>query len=301
MPTRKTIPFPRFLSAVKLAVLGLAVVMLGTAPAIAAEQSPQTPEAFEKLVNVGEYNLNFRIIPGKGPAILLESGGGMDSTEWAALAPLLARETGAAVIAYDRAGFGKSDLPETKYDLHEDTEALWRGLQQLGLDQNLILLGHSYGGFLIRFEAGEHPGSVKGLVFVDPFTVEFVEAVGIEACNNHPMMGKLPFDASNPEKLTKYQRAAVRMVGAPNSNLEEKCAAIRKTVLPQGLPVRVITSGTNWLSPEYQKLWRESHERLTASIEGAKLLVAERSGHMIPFIQPDLVVSVVKEVVRLAL
>jgi pimeloyl-ACP methyl ester carboxylesterase len=249
---------------------------------------------------VGEYSLNFRIIPGKGPAILLESGGGMDSTEWAALAPRLARETGATVIAYDRAGFGKSDLPETRYDLHEDTEALWRGLQQLGLDQNLILVGHSYGGLLIRFEAGEHPGSVKGLVFVDPFTVELVDAMGIEACNNHPMMGKLPFDASNPEKLTKYQRAQVRMVGAPNNNLAEKCAAIRKTVLPRGLPVRVITSGTNGLPPEEQKIWRESHERLTAAVEGAKLLVAEKSNHMISFMQPDLVVSVVKEVVRLA-
>ena len=297
MPAKKTIPFLRFINAVKLAVLAFAVVMSSAAPAIAAGQSPPTPEAVEKLVNVGEYSLNFRIIAGKGPAILLESGGGMDSTEWAVLAPLLARETKATIIAYDRAGFGKSDLPETQYNLHEDTEALWRGLQQLGLDQNLILVGHSYGGFLIRFEASEHPGSVKGLVFVDPFTVEFVDAMGIEACNNHPMMGKLPFDASNPEKLTKYQRAAVRMVGAPNSNLAEKCAAIRKTVLPQGLTVRVITSGTNWLSPEEQKMWRESHERLTASIEGAKLLVAEQSGHMIPFSQPDLVLSVVKEVV----
>jgi pimeloyl-ACP methyl ester carboxylesterase len=300
MPARKNIPSLRFLSTVKPAILALAVVMSGALLAIAAEQSPQTPEAVEKLVNVGQYSLNFRVIPGKGPAILLESGGGMDSTEWSALAPLLARETGATVIAYDRAGFGKSDLPETKYDLHEDTEALWRGLQQLGLDQNLILVGHSYGGFLIRFEAGEHHGSVKGLVFVDPFTVELVDAMGIEACNNHPMLGKLPFDASKPEKLDKYQRALVRMVGAPNNNLAEKCTAIRKTVLPRGLPVRVITSGRNWLSPEEQKIWRESHERLTASIEGAKLLVAEQSNHMIPYMQPDLIVSVVKEVVRLA-
>jgi pimeloyl-ACP methyl ester carboxylesterase len=300
MPARKNIPSLRFLSTVKPAILALAVVMSGALLAIAAEQSPQTPEAVEKLVNVGQYSLNFRVIPGKGPAILLESGGGMDSTEWSALAPLLARETGATVIAYDRAGFGKSDLPETKYDLHEDTEALWRGLRQLGLDQNLILVGHSYGGFLIRFEAGEHHGSVKGLVFVDPFTVELVDAMGIEACNNHPMLGKLPFDASKPEKLDKYQRALVRMVGAPNNNLAEKCTAIRKTVLPRGLPVRVITSGRNWLSPEEQKIWRESHERLTASIEGAKLLVAEQSNHMIPYMQPDLIVSVVKEVVRLA-
>jgi pimeloyl-ACP methyl ester carboxylesterase len=216
-----------------------------TTPAGASDQSAQ---AVEKSVDVGGYNLNFRIIPGQGPAILLESGGGMDSTEWNALAPRLAQETGATVIAYDRAGFGKSDLPETKYDLREDTAALWRGLRTLGLDQNLILVGHSYGGFLIRFEAAEHPETVRGVVFVDPFTVEFVDMFGIEYCNNHPMMGKLPFDISRPETLNKWQRASVRMVGAPGSNLAEKIAVMRKAVIPEGIPVRVITSGTAFLS-----------------------------------------------------
>lgn len=288
----------KLVRAALLSILVLASSISAKAPAIASEQSSKAPEAIEKLVDVGGYDLNFRIIPGKGPVILLESGGGMDSTEWSALAPMLSRGTGATVVAYDRAGFGKSDLPETKYDLHEDTEALWRGLRQLGLDRDLVLVGHSYGGFLIRFEAGEHPGSVKGLVFVDPFTLEFVDALGVEATENK--MGKLPFDASHPEKLTKDQRAEVRMTGAPGSNLAEKCDAARKVALPRHLTVRVITSGKDWLPPQDQKLWRGSHERLTASIEGAKLIVAERSDHMIPERQPELVLSVVAEVVRLA-
>ena len=285
-------------SALKCALLALAIVTPVSTLAAAQDQAAQ---AVEKLIDVGGYNLNFRIIPGQGSAILLESGGGLDSTEWNALAPRLARETGATVIAYDRAGFGKSNLPETKYDLREDTAALWRGLRTLGLDRNLILVGHSYGGFLIRFEAAEHPDAVRGLVFVDPFTFEFVDMFGIEYCNNHPMMGKLPFDTSRPETLSKPQRAMVRMVGAPDSNLAEKIAVARKAVVPEGIPVRVITSGTAFLpKPEEQKAWRESHERLTASMKGATLVVAEKSGHMIPFSQPDLLVSVVSDVVRLA-
>jgi pimeloyl-ACP methyl ester carboxylesterase len=270
----------------------------GPSPQTAAEQPAQ---AVEKTVDVGGYNLFFRIIPGQGPAILLESGGGMDSTEWDALAPRLARETGATVIAYDRAGFGRSDLPETPYDLREDTAALWRGLRSLGLDQDLVLVGHSYGGFLIRFEAAEHPDAVRGLVFVDPFTVELVDALGIDYCNNHPMMGKLPFDTSHLERLSKLQRAMIRMVGAPRSNLAEKTAVMRKAVVPKGIPVRVITSGTAWLpDPKEAKAWRESHERFTASIDGAQQVLAEKSGHMIPFSQPDLIISVVSDVIRLA-
>ncbi len=285
-----------FLVLFLLFALGLALAQ--QAPVTAAEQPPQ---AVEKSVDVGGYHLHFRIITGQGLAILLESGGGMDSTEWNALAPRLAQETGATVIAYDRAGFGQSDLPETPCDLREDTAALWRGLRSLGLDRDLVLVGHSYGGFLIRFEAAEHPEAVRGLVFVDPFTVEFVDALGVEYCNNHPMMGKLPFDASHPETLSKLQRAVIRMVGAPRRNLAEKMAVVRKAVVPDGIPVRVITSGTAWLpNPDELKAWRESHERFTASIKGALLVLAEKSGHMIPFSQPDLLVSVVSEVVRLA-
>jgi pimeloyl-ACP methyl ester carboxylesterase len=114
-------------------------------------------------------------------------------------------------------------------------------------------------------------------------------------------MGKLPFDASRPETLSKLQRALVRMAGAPERNLAEKIAVMRKAIIPEGIPARVITAGIAFLpKPEEQKAWRESHERLTASIKGATLVVAEKSGHMIPYSQPDLLVSVITEVVRLA-
>lgn len=290
-PTRRALD-------VRCVLLALATAV--PCPALAANPD-QTAPVVSQLVDVGGYNLNFRIIAGKGPTILLESGGGMNSTEWDALAPQLARKTGATVVAYDRAGFGQSDLPETKAELREDTAALWRGLAKLGLDRNLILVGHSYGGFLIRFEAAEHPDAVRGLVFVDPFTLELVDALGIDYCNNHPMMGKLSFDANHPEALTKEQRALARMVGAPGSNLAEKAAAMRKAVLPKGIPVRVITSGVTWLpAAREQEIWRKSHEQFTASIKGARLIVAERSDHLIPMRQPDLVVSMVSEVVRLA-
>ena len=292
MSSLKAICFTSFIS-----ILVLAAMTPVMTPPMTRDQAA---EAVEKLVDVGGYNLNFRIIPGHGHAILLEAGGGMDSTAWNSLAPRLARETGATVIAYDRAGFGKSDLPETNYDLREDTAALWRALRTLGLDRNLVLVGHSYGGFLIRFEAAEHPDAVRGLVFVDPFTVEFVDTLGIDYCNNHPLMGKLPFDTSRPETLSKFQRACVRMSGAPGS-LAEKIAVMRRAVIPEGIPARVITAGIAFLpKPEEWKAWRESHERFTASIKGATLVLAEKSGHGIPYSEPDLFVSVVSEVVRLA-
>ncbi|MDH4219925.1 MAG: hypothetical protein OEW23_14260, partial [Candidatus Aminicenantes bacterium] len=65
-------------------------------------------------------------------------------------------------------------------------------------------------------------------------------------------------------------------------------------------PIRIITCGVQFLpKSEEQQAWRQAHEQMAASIEGAILIVAEESGHMIPWKQPDIIVEAVSEVVRL--
>ena len=254
--------------------------------------------AVEVLVRVGEHALNFRVIGGDGPTVLLESGGGWDSNEWNTLAPELARTTGATVVAYDRAGFGRSDLPATPHDMHEEVEWLWRGLQQLELDEDLILVGHSFGGWMVRLFASEHPGVVRGLVFVDAFTNEFVDLLGVEYLDNHPVIGRIPFDTSHADRLTPFQRAVVRMVG---DGIGPKRESMRGTSLPPGVPVVVIVSGRRFLlTAEEHEAWRLAQERMAASIEGAMLVVAEESGHMIPAQQPALIIEAVATIIRLS-
>ncbi len=248
----------------------------------------------DTLISVGENRLHFRIIEGKSPAILLEAGGGFDLEEWIMLAPWLARETGATVIAYDRAGFGQSDLPEVPHDMRLEAGWLWNALEQLGLDSDLVLVGHSFGGWMIRLEASEHPEAIRGMVFVDPFTAEFVDLLGVEYLDNHPMAGKLPFDTSDPSSLTVLQRAAVRMVG---DGLTPKMAIMRDTTIPAGIPVEIITSGRQTLQKaEDQQAWRTAHEQMAASIPGAVLIVAENSNHLVQLFQPGIIVESVKRV-----
>ncbi len=262
----------------------------------AAQQEPAGgPATVDTMIAVAQTRLHFQVIEGGSPTILLEHGGGMDLTEWKDLAPRLARETGATVVSYDRAGFGASDLPETTNTMKEEVARLWDALRQLGLDGNLILVGHSFGGWMVRLEASEHPEAVRGIVFVDPFSVEFVDILGVEYLDNHPMTGKLPFDVSDPSKLTKYQRAIVRMVGA---GLEPKVGIMKNTTVPKGIPVVLITSGLQTMPKvEEQEVWRKAHEQMAASIEGAVLIVAEKSNHMIPWMQPDIIVESVREMV----
>jgi pimeloyl-ACP methyl ester carboxylesterase len=113
-------------------VFFLSFCMLGVSSAQESSSlSNQDFEAVETLIRVGKYNLNFSVIGGGNLTILLEAGGGMDSREWNRLAPELALKTGATIVSYDRAGFGKSDLPETPHDMREEVEWLWQGLQKL--------------------------------------------------------------------------------------------------------------------------------------------------------------------------
>lgn len=252
----------------------------------------------DTLVAVEGVHLNFRIIKGGSPVIIFEAGGGMDLTEWDDIALKLARKTGATTISYDRAGFGKSDLPEIPCDMKTEAGWLWEALEQLGFESDIILAGHSYGGWMIRMEASENPEAVIAMVFIDPFSTEFVEIFGVKYLDNHPMTGKLPFDTSQPDKLSKYQRALVRMVGA---GLGPKLKIMKKTFVPKDIPVFIIKSALPTFPKEdEQEAWGRALDEMAASIDGAVVIVAEESNHMIPSMQPGLIVDAVMEAVRLA-
>ena len=250
------------------------------------------------LLDVGGCHLHFSVIQGSETRLVLEVGGGADASQWGTFPKHLARETGATVVTYDRAGFGESDLPDTPYNMVEEADWLMEGLRQLDLDENLILMGHSYGGWLIRLTASRYPEAVRGMVFIDPFSAEFVNLLGVEYLDNHPSCRKdLPFANENPEDLTKNQRGGIRMV---KEGLAPKIAIMQNTSLPN-VPVCIITSGQPWWqTSEEDRAWRQAHEKIAASIPGAVLIVAEESDHLIPEKQPKLIIENVKGVIRSA-
>jgi len=254
------------------------------------------PAVIDTMVTVDGVGFHFQVIEGGNPTILLESGGGMDLSEWKDMAPSLALQTGATVVSYSRAGFGKSELPDVPCDMKVETEWLWKALDQLGLDSNLVLVGHSYGGWMIRLEASMYPADVVGLVFVDPFSAKFVDKLGVEYLDEHPMAGKLPFDTSDPSKLDKYQLALMRMVG---DGLGPKMKIMKDADVPEGIPVVIIRSALQTLPKvEEQKAWDDALEEIAASIDGAVLLVAEKSNHMIPWNQPDIIIEALEYVIE---
>ena len=249
----------------------------------------------DHMVKVDGVTLHFQVIEGGSPTILLESGGGDDLTSWRDLPANLSRETGSTIISYSRPGFGRSELPEGPCDMRKEASWMWQGLEKLGYINNILLVGLSYGGWMIRLEANDNPWAVSGLVFIDPFTSEFVDILGVEYLDNHPI-GRLPFDASDPSKLTKHQKAQVHMIG---DGLAPKMEIMRNTVVPDNIPVVIIRSNIPFLpEPRENEAWYTAINQMADSVESSILIIAEESSHIIHFYQPDLIINAVKMVIE---
>lgn len=103
----------------------------------------------------------------QGEPIVLFEAGAMNSLEtWDDVFSALVGE--APLVAYDRAGLGESDWDyETPVPRHV-SDRLHRLLREMGAEPPYVLVGHSWGGSLMRYFAGYHPREVAGIVYVDP-------------------------------------------------------------------------------------------------------------------------------------
>ena len=265
------------------------------ATAQVAREGPSSP--IDTVLDVRGYRLHFLITPGSSPTIVLETGGGGDVSQWSAVQPELARLIGSAVVSYDRAGFGESELPVHPYSALEEVAVLRACLEQLGLAESVILVGQSYGGLLNLLYAHEYPESVKGIVLIDPNTVAFIDAVGgVDQLDTleQQQPSWTPYVQHAPE-YTKAYKAGIRQGRALPVTVE----MVRGATIPRKLPMIVVTAGKSWWSKaETNVAWRAAHESLVADAPNWKLLVAEETGHNIPRERPDIVIAAIQELIR---
>jgi pimeloyl-ACP methyl ester carboxylesterase len=118
-----------------------------------------------KMVNAGGHLLHIHVL-GKGkPAVIFENGSGDFSFIWDLVQPSVSNTT--MTVSYDRAGYAWSaegPHPRTgrqlAYELHT-------ALHNAGIEGPYIMVGQSYGGFLVRTFARFYKKEVVGLVLVD--------------------------------------------------------------------------------------------------------------------------------------
>jgi pimeloyl-ACP methyl ester carboxylesterase len=153
----------RHLALVGLGLIGcvLAVVaLLTTYQAIATARERARFPIPGRLIDVGGYRLHLRCDGVGSPTVVLESGFGMSSNEWALVQPELTRFTRAC--SYDRAGYGWSDSGPPE----DAVEVLHALLPKGGISGPYVMVGHSYGSGLVRRYASRFPDEVAGMVLI---------------------------------------------------------------------------------------------------------------------------------------
>lgn len=250
----------------------LAVLLLS-----APMESPQ-----DTLLDVGGYRMHLVVHRGTSPlTIVMESGGGASFDAWAGLDSMLARRTGATVVAYDRAGFGGSEMGPSDLTPEQQVRQLNSALERLGTPPSRLVIGHSYGGLLAVMHGHLYREQVRGLVLVDPMNVRFVKATGdfVQTTVTH---------IEHP--ATARDSAVTRMV----SGFDCLIASPLASDAGLDLPIVVVTAGVPWWGkPDIDREWRRAHQAIAKATPRRRLIVAERSKHEVPRDRPDTILEAV--------
>jgi pimeloyl-ACP methyl ester carboxylesterase len=148
-----------------------ALLFLLIAPTIALNQNeanspPLLPPG--KLIDIGGWRLHLNCrgeALNSQPTVILEAGAGDFSVEWSLVQPGVAKFT--RVCSYDRAGDGWSELGPHPRTFHQVVYELHTLLEKANVKPPLVLVGHSYGGALVRLYASTYPADVSGMVLVE--------------------------------------------------------------------------------------------------------------------------------------
>lgn len=100
-----------------------------------------------------------------GPTVVFESSEAGYSLDWHLVQPEVAAF--APAVAYDRPGFGWSDPPERPMSGLQLVANLREALQAARIEPPYILVGHSFGGMLVRLYTAHHQNEVAGYVVLD--------------------------------------------------------------------------------------------------------------------------------------
>jgi pimeloyl-ACP methyl ester carboxylesterase len=274
---------------------------------------------FAGLVDIGGSRKMYLKCRGKGsPTVVLVGGLRASAEDWStadksapAVFPEVSKFT--RVCACDRPGTPVDDKPSrsdavpqptTAKDAVADLHAL---LSAIGETGPYVLVGHSYGGLVVRLYASTYPKDVAGLVLVDALSEGLRDA---ETPKQWAIQRKL-IEGDVRESLTLYP--ALERI-----DVDRSFDQIRAAPPLRPLPLVVLSADKPW-GPQLPSMiaagklpadvpqdfgyvtdaaQKQAQERLASLTPNAKHITNTHSGHEIHKEQPQLVVDAIRKVVE---
>ncbi len=144
----------------------LVVCLLASGELLLAQQSPPGP-APGVLVDIGGHQLHVRCVGPEvaGPIVILEAGAGDYSTAWSAVQEILSSTV--RTCAYDRGGWGWSEQGPRPRTMTQEAFELNALLEAANVPGPYLLVGHSYGGLLVRRYIERYGDDIVAVILVD--------------------------------------------------------------------------------------------------------------------------------------
>ena len=271
-----------------------------------------------KLIEVNGRNMHINCVGNKSPTIILDSGTGGFSLEWKDIQNSLSQYV--RVCAYDRAGYGWSDmgpLPRTTKRIAHELHTL---LQNAGIHGPYIIVGHSFGGFTAQYFARYFNDEIAGLVLVDSSHEEQVYRLpengkDVVRRSLHQDRSGMVTKAVLHEHYPKNEAAVAQQLMTRWSAMltwREEMAnyALSSRELRDihrgpilEIPIVVLTRGKRvWPDTPYgdamEAAWAELQDELSCLSDHSTHIIAENSGHSIHLDEPELVVDAIHDVLN---
>ena len=287
-----------------------------------------------QLVDLGGFRLHLHCLGQGTLTVVMDAGAGAPAITWGLVPAAIAQFT--RVCVYDRAGLGWSEpnlrQPRTSQQSVEELHTL---LTKAGVKPPYLLVGHSLGGANMRLYASQYPADVVGLVLVDAahegsMTAEdwqglkrelwlyqalrVATRVGVlrflgelnllpllqtikQAVQNYPPAVQALFATY---KAFCYRPHYWATVVSEYAHLETSFAQFQAVTALHHLPLIVLIQGVKASARSESRFqqWQELQYGLTKLSSQSQAIIAEKSGHLIPLEQPDLIVSAVRQLVE---
>lgn len=299
--------------------LGLSAALHHVVSMVEARRHP----APGRTIDLGTHTMHYVARGERGPVIVFESGLPGTHVDWTSIQTAL--EPHARSIAVDRAGYGWSSpgpLPRSSEQIARELHTV---LDLAGLPAPYVLVGHSFGGVVMRAFAVNHANDVAALVLVDATHESYREVLPASYLAHDrataarlrwgamlaPLglqrvlgIGLLPQgDATDP---IRYRTDAYRTASHEFAAMDESVAAVAGRTLGD-LPVRVVARGRPHppiagMTPEemvaLDEAWRALQVDLLGLSSRSTINVVEDAGHFVHLDRPDLLVEVILELIQ---
>ena len=239
-----------------------------------------------QYVDVGGHKLRMQVAGSGNPTVVLEAGSSESLEAWSAVLPEVARFT--RVVAYDRAGLGKSEIgPEPRSFTLYATE-LHTMLHRAGISPPYVLVGHSLGAAHLRAFAHLFQDEVAGLVFVDPFNEQIFRSISPK--EKEEEIARQDAAAKNSSAGQQAEWALGK--GEALKDFPE----LRSFGRPPDVPMMLLIAGRE-RGPYWVKAVLAEYGTWIAEASEGGLVVDPESRHHIQQDNPVLVISAIRRVV----